>query len=326
MMQRATLALPLVLIAGACGGSEPGVGGKTGGAAYEPQAEQAPPAVARGCPPAARHGPWTACVEAEWVSRVAEAAGYRVVDETGSALVAEGDGDSFYIWTTRHAIVPPIEKIVKEEGWEELGTASGVTIYGDERLWRWWSTDDTIFWIKAGPYETSTVPDVGELDRLVAASVRLPPPTDHPKGNRLEYDGMSIELPKGWEGRVISPGVIQAANFKFVPVGIDLPPGEEDPIKAMTAKHALLTILPACGLVSFETTARAAPKQMSLDELTFFPADHPRVPWRHALAQGSFRFGDRCVHIEVDFGATPPQPGLTKIANEMLRSLSVAER
>ncbi len=106
-----------------------------------------------------------------------EAAGYRIVSETGSALVAKGGGDEFYVWTTRRALLPTIEQIVKDEGWEELGSASRVTIYGDKRLWRWWPAHDTIFWVKAGPHETSTVPDVGELDQLVGASLRLLPPT-----------------------------------------------------------------------------------------------------------------------------------------------------
>jgi hypothetical protein len=177
-MGRATLALPLVLVAAACGGGEAdGIRGKSREAARKSATEDVPSAVARGCPRADWGGPWTACAEAEWVARVAEAAGYRIVGETGSALVAEGGGDGFYIWTTRHAIVSPIQQLAEDEGWQELGTAGRVTIYGDERLWRWWSTEDTIFWIKAGPYEKSTVPDVGELDRLVAASLRLQPPS-----------------------------------------------------------------------------------------------------------------------------------------------------
>jgi hypothetical protein len=144
-------------------------------------------------------------------------------------------------------------------------------------------------------------------------------------GERLEYDGVTITLPTGWEGRVISPAVIQAANFKFAPVGIELPPGEEDPIKAMTARHALVSML-RCGLVSYEPTARAAPEQISLDELTFLPSKHPGVPWRHAYAQASFYFGRRCLHISVDFGRAPPRTRLVSIVNEMLGSLSVAQK
>ena len=45
------------------------------------------------CPPK-RPAPWTACPEADWVRLIAETAGYRITDETGSALVAESHGDA----------------------------------------------------------------------------------------------------------------------------------------------------------------------------------------------------------------------------------------
>ena len=170
-MERVLVAAAFMLVAAACGAgqevSEPGAGSEA----------DASPAVARGCPRAGWSGPWTACAEADWVSRVAEAAGYRIAGETGSALIAEGQGDSFYIWTTRHEIVPPAAEIVAQEGWTELGRVGGVAIFGDKDLWRWWSNGHTIFWIKAGPSAQSTVPDVAELDDLVAASFRLQPPS-----------------------------------------------------------------------------------------------------------------------------------------------------
>jgi hypothetical protein len=144
-----------------------------------------------------------------------------------------------------------------------------------------------------------------------------------PAGARLEHDGVSIEVPDGWEGRVLSPAVLQVANFKLVPVGTDLPPGEEDPIKAMTAKHALVDALP-CGLVSWEDAAQAAPDEIALDDLTFLPAEHPRVPRGHAFAHGSFDFSGRCLRVEVDFGGTSPGPKLTDTVNAILGSLSVA--
>jgi hypothetical protein len=146
-----------------------------------------------------------------------------------------------------------------------------------------------------------------------------------PEADRLEGAGVSIELPTGWQGRVLIPAVVQVANFEFVPVGISLPPGEEDPIKAMTAKHALVSVLP-CGLVSWEEAAHAAPKQIALDDLTFLPEKDPRVPWRHARAHGSFEFGERCLDIEVDFGAAQPLRTLTNTVNDVLASLVVAER
>jgi hypothetical protein len=148
-----------------------------------------------------------------------------------------------------------------------------------------------------------------------------------PVGDRVQHDGLSIELPSGWEGRVLPldhpSAVLQAANFEFVPVGTELRVGELDPIKAMTAEHVLVTILP-CGLVSFEVAARPAPEQMAVDELTFLPSGHPRVPSGHAFAHGSFEFDDRCLRIEVDFGTRSPAAMQTTMVNDVLASLSVA--
>ena len=145
-----------------------------------------------------------------------------------------------------------------------------------------------------------------------------------PEGSRLEHDGVSIELPNGWEGRILSldypSAVLQAANFEFVPL-----PGEEDAIKAMTAEHALVAILP-CGIVSFEGPRRPAPERVSLDDLTFMPRGHPRVPRGHAFAHGSFDFTGRCLRIEADFGGTPPEATLTDTVNSTLASLTVAEK
>lgn len=149
-----------------------------------------------------------------------------------------------------------------------------------------------------------------------------------PGRERLEHNGVSIELPDGWEGRVLAldypSAVLQAANFAFVPVGVELPPGEEDPIKAMTDEHVLLAVLP-CGIVSFEEPPRPAPTRLTLDKLTFLPRGHPRVPRGHAFAHGSFEFTSRCLRIEVDFGAALPPLALKKMANEVLASLSVVE-
>lgn len=148
------------------------------------------------------------------------------------------------------------------------------------------------------------------------------------KADRVEHEGVSLELPNGWEGRILAldhpAAVLQAANFTFPPVGIELPPGEEDPIKAMTAEHALVSVLP-CGLVSFEEAAQPAPEQLALEDLTFLPAQHPRVPRGHAFAHASLDFPDRCLRIAVDFGGTPPSSKLTDVVNGVLASLAVAD-
>jgi hypothetical protein len=129
----------------------------------------------RGCPRPNWPGPWTACAEAEWVGRVVEEGGYRVVGETGSALTAEGDGRSFNIWTT------PARReagaIAADAGnWLELAVIDGVPVYGDDGLWRFWEAQGFIFWVKEGPRGDSIVPSPGELTTLVRASRTVPPP------------------------------------------------------------------------------------------------------------------------------------------------------
>jgi hypothetical protein len=55
---------------------------------------------------------------------------------------------------------------------------------------------------------------------------------------------------------------------------------------------------------------------------TLRPAGDPSVPRGHALAEGAFRFGERCLRIEVDFGG-PPGASLQKRVDHVLQSLSV---
>ncbi|HET7857512.1 MAG TPA: hypothetical protein VFL41_13725 [Gaiellaceae bacterium] len=145
-------------------------------------------------------------------------------------------------------------------------------------------------------------------------------------GSQLQYGAISIELPNGWDGRILRvddrSAVLQAANFKFLPVGVELPPGEVDSIKAMTADHALVAILP-CGMVSFEERPRRAPGRVSLEDLTFLPSGQPRIPVGHAFAQGSFYFSGRCLRVEADFGSSPPRRNLIDAANAVIGSLFV---
>ena len=125
------------------------------------------------CPPN-WPGPWTACPEAEWVRLVAETAGYRIADETGSALVAEGRGDGFYIHAT-----PMSEKhfvaTARREEWRRRGGVEGVQVFGEEP-WRWWRAQGFVFWLHAGPSADAKLPTFRELPALVRASLDLPPP------------------------------------------------------------------------------------------------------------------------------------------------------
>jgi hypothetical protein len=132
---------------------------------------------ARGCPRENWPGPWTACAEADWVRRVVARGGYQVVGETGSALVAEGRGRSFYVWTTA-AVRSPGAIAAGAGNWRRLATIDGVAIYGDDDLWRYWQAQGTTFWVKEGPRGDSIVPSPAELAPLVAASRMIPPPPE----------------------------------------------------------------------------------------------------------------------------------------------------
>jgi hypothetical protein len=170
-MTRSSLALltSVSFIALACGGEPERSGGA--GTTTRESVESSSAEECEGDWP----GPWTACPQADWVRQVAERAGYRVTGETGSALVAEGKGRSFYIWATDRAAGQDFSgRPTARKG--PLGEVEGVTVYGDERLWRWWTANGFVLWLQAGPYSTSQIPRLKEMESLVQKSTALPPP------------------------------------------------------------------------------------------------------------------------------------------------------
>jgi hypothetical protein len=144
---------------------------------------------------------------------------------------------------------------------------------------------------------------------------------------RLTRNGVSIAVPIGWHGRMLfrdaagSRGVIfQVANFRLPPnedfePPRELPPGQEDPIKGMGADDVLVSV------ISDEPGGARAPATIALDGLRFLPAHAARVPLGHALAQGSFCYGTRCVQVEVDFGREAPAPARRHQVDGVLASL-----
>jgi hypothetical protein len=126
------------------------------------------------CPPD-WPGPWTACPEADWVQKIAERAGYRISGETGSALIARGNGRSFYIWATEGR-PKEIEKAVKDGEWPTFRSVEGIEVYGDERVWRWWVGEGFTIWLQAGPAKDSRLPSLTEMESLVRASKTVPRP------------------------------------------------------------------------------------------------------------------------------------------------------
>jgi hypothetical protein len=151
-------------------------------------------------------------------------------------------------------------------------------------------------------------------------------------GRRLEHGGVSLDIPASWDGRVLfldpqgASGLLQVANFELPPnEGFappqEVPPGEVDPIKAMTAGDVLITVVP-CAALSGTGSNQPAPERISLDGLAFRAAGDPSVPRGHALAEGAFRFGERCLRIEADFGG-PLGVSLRQRVDDVLASLSV---
>ena len=125
------------------------------------------------CNSATYGGRWTDCPQADWVRAFAAEAGYRITDETGSALVAAGRGQSFYIWSTHLTVSRTIA--VKRDHWKTLGRVADVPIY-HEGPWRWWVVDDLdlVLWLNAGPHEFAGLPSLAELAPLVRASLTVP--------------------------------------------------------------------------------------------------------------------------------------------------------
>jgi hypothetical protein len=145
----------------------------------------------------------------------------------------------------------------------------------------------------------------------------------------LERNGISLAVPWGWDGRVLfrdaagaSHVQFQVANFELpANEGLEppqeLPPGEEDPIKAMGASDVLVMV------VTDEPGGVPAPDPITLADLRFLLPGALRVPHAHWLAEGSFCRGARCFGIQVDFGGRSPAPTLREQVNEVLSSLHV---
>jgi len=152
---------------------------------------------------------------------------------------------------------------------------------------------------------------------------------DPPPVETLSRGGVSIGVPDGWDGRILfrDPAgatglVFQVASFElpanegFEPPP-ELPPGEEDPIKAMGGGDVLVTV------VTDATRGSPSSGSITLADLELLPPDAPRVPRDHTLAEGSLCTGGRCLGIAVDFGGRPPRSALEQRVNEVLGSLTV---
>jgi hypothetical protein len=120
-------------------------------------------------------GPWTLCPQADWVRQVVRGTHYRLAGETGSALIAEGNGRSFFIWAT--PLPGSLAALARSENWKLLGRIDGSRVWGSED-WSWWVAQDYIFWVSVGPhgFSRAPAPNESELGPLIRASKALPEP------------------------------------------------------------------------------------------------------------------------------------------------------
>jgi hypothetical protein len=127
----------------------------------------------RGCPRENWPGPWAECAEADWVREVVRRAGYTAGSDTGSALVASTDDTGFYIWTTAGSA----ERVSQSGHGVRLGTVAGTPVYGDARVWQYWSAQGFVFWVFTGPSAADVQLSMSALEPLIEASKEVAPPT-----------------------------------------------------------------------------------------------------------------------------------------------------
>lgn len=152
-------------------------------------------------------------------------------------------------------------------------------------------------------------------------------PSSAPAGQSLRHGPISISIPAGWSGRVLftdpqgTDAILQVANFElpsnqgFEPPR-ELPPGQEDPIKAMSGDDVLIMV---------ETGATTGLERSLPPRITdswFLASNSTRVPRNHAVAVESGCFVNHCLRITADF-ATRPAESQLKSANDVLASLSI---
>jgi hypothetical protein len=118
--------------------------------------------------------------------------------------------------------------------------------------------------------------------------------------------------------------ILQLANFALPPnEGFEppeeLPPGEVDPIKAMSGDDLLVMISPD----QVPEPTRSLPPRIS--EESFLARGSPTIPHGHAIAEEAACLRGRCVRVIVDF-ASPPSRAQVEAANDVLTSLTIGKQ
>lgn len=127
-------------------------------------------------------GPWShpACPEQAWVRAIVDAAGHRIVGDTGSALVADLSTTRVYIWATRPDEgafgTEPLEGEIASGEYALLGDVAGVPVYGNDQTFGGvavWTVQGLNVWVSAGPTIEDERPGLDGLAPLVQASLEV---------------------------------------------------------------------------------------------------------------------------------------------------------
>lgn len=123
-------------------------------------------------------GPWaTYCPEAEWARGVAERAGYRVVEDTGSALIIDNGENSFYYKAFEPENPASRQESLSEESYKPVFEVDGTIVYSNG-VQLTWDVHGLWAWLESGPEKGPKIQDEDVLAPIVRASIETPYPTN----------------------------------------------------------------------------------------------------------------------------------------------------
>ena len=156
-----------------------------------------------------------------------------------------------------------------------------------------------------------------------------PHPQPGAGGTVVRGQGLSIELPEGWDGRIVDNSssafpVLQVANFTLGPIrpGHALADNErtsEGPDQVVMVLQDLTSQCPCGGLPKFEPAT--PPFALSASEVG---VGMEGIPPGHDFARKTFTFGGRWFDLWVEFGSNPAPNGVLDQVNSVLQTLVIA--
>lgn len=143
---------------------------------------------------------------------------------------------------------------------------------------------------------------------------------------RLEASGLTIELPAGWDGQLISRSphlpTLQAASFPLDPDDEELGPRSRASMAAGDCFLALIEYLPGSGLQAGRVPFHEAGIELPLDPRRFSPEVDGRSVLERNFSQAGRAF---CLHVVIA-GSRLDRRRRLPLLDRTLGSLRVEER